>query len=306
MNAPRFTVVGEDRDAVEDAVVETRSQRERDLIELDSNADTAGEELDLDVARNPVDDAAASPDDGRVRDPFEVPPVPTIPTSHPRVSESVRYMLDRYGMTSATEFPSTIAVVSALRKEGVTTVSQSVAEVLGVDFGYTVCWVDLSWAGGVPAPRRGLRGRRRHRRDRSPGDARRPGILDVVGGELALDDVLRTSPDSKVAHLDAGRTSESLREITRSVEIHDLFDELMSRFEIVVFDSAPVSENSSALSLIQCAEAYVFVTQYGATTAQQVDDATEMLDPLPVMGAVLNAYRSRTPRFIRRFFTAER
>lgn len=275
-----------------------------DLTDLD-DLDLAVGARDDDRSEDASDDSEAPATDASKDADVRASGSASVTKSHPRISEAVRYLLDRYGMTSATEFPSAISVVSALRKEGVTTVSRSLAEVLSVDFGYTVCWVDVSWAEGAPQRQRGLRHRVSGLR-RSDDGARLPGLLDVVGGEAQLDDVIRTSDETRVSYLHAGNTSTSLREVTRSVELHDLFDELSSKFEIVVFDSAPVADNSSALSLIQLAEAYVFVTHHGATTTQQVSEAVRLLEPVPSMGAVLNAYRSRTPRFIRRFFPAER
>lgn len=311
MSAQRFTVVGGDESPADDVAVETRPLSDRDVavdVAVDLDLERI-EDRDVDLA-DAVDlddldvdaDAESSDEDDPNGDRELVPASPVLPTSHPRVSEAVRYLLDRYEMTAAKEFPSAIAVVSALRKEGVTTVSQSLAEVLSVDFGYTVCWVDVSWAQGAPLPQRGLR----RRRDRPRRGSRSPGILDVLGGDAVLEDVMNTSVETQVVHLGAGSTSLPLREVTRSIELQDLFDELKSRFEILVFDSAPVAENSSALSLIQQAEAYVFVTQHGATTTQHVSEAVRMLDPLPAMGAVLNSFRNRTPAALRRFFPAER
>src|ERR1700754_613368 len=63
----------------------------------------------------------------------------------PPVTESIRYMLARLRLDGA-ELPKRLGVTSALRGEGVTYITRSLALVLASDASKNVCIVDLNWA----------------------------------------------------------------------------------------------------------------------------------------------------------------
>jgi len=187
---------------------------------------------------------------------------------HPAVINAVRYLLDRHLLTSGRPLPKTIAVVSPVGGEGVTTVSRAVAEVLSsVD---NVCWVDMGGPfGAFPA-----------------GDHSQHALRPAEG---ALP-VGRPPAERHVATADHSN-------------LDDLVERLATEYDFLVFDTPPLLSDRSFLGLLRQVDAYLLVARYGSTTISELQTITEELRPIPSIGTVLNRYRTRTPRFIRRRFS---
>lgn len=206
----------------------------------------------------------------------------------PQILDAVRYLLDRYEISERRNFPSTIAVVSALAGEGVTTVSHALADALAHDYDQRVCWVDLSWIGSSsPATRSG-----------------EPGLAELLSGDLVLADFLNHDDDAPEIVLlpPGGREERADRFNIRGIEFDDLFDELRQVFDVVVIDAPPVLANADALAALMHADSHLFVARHGSTSSGQVEEAVTELRTIPPIGAVLNGVRRRTPRWIRRRF----
>ncbi len=209
----------------------------------------------------------------------------------PQLTDAVRYLLNRYELAHAAGIPQNVAVVSALSGEGVTTVSQALAEVLAVDFSVSVCWVDFSWT----SDRGG---------SSQSGDDSGPGLYDVLLKRAVLGDALVGTPGSAVTHLPAGDITEDDRHaMVRWPELSDVVTKLRGSFDHVVFDSAPLLANSDALALLRYVDSHLLVTKHGATTMRQVKAAAAELETIPSLGALLNKYNPSTPSFVRRLFS---
>jgi Mrp family chromosome partitioning ATPase len=79
--------------------------------------------------------------------------------------------------------------------------------------------------------------------------------------------------------------------------------ELAADYRHVIFDVPPLLSDVSSLGLLRHADAYVLVVRHGSTTMKQVRALAEMLRRVSPLGVVLNDYRTRTPRFVQRFFS---
>ena len=194
----------------------------------------------------------------------------------PAVANAVRYLLDRHLLTSGRPLPKAIAVVSPVGGEGVTTVSRAIAEVLSTQNGNNVCWVDVG--SSFSGPPNG----------------------DFVTGEPP------TPPPTQLAR-EALPGSRALAERHVATGGHPDLDGLLERLaaehDFLVFDVPPLLADSSFLGLLRHADAYLLVARHGSTTINQLQTITEELRTIPSLGTVLNRYRTRTPRFIRRRFS---
>jgi protein-tyrosine kinase len=211
---------------------------------------------------------------------------------HDDVVRAIRYLLYRHELMSGSpHLPQMIAVVSASKGEGVTTVSQSLAHVLASERGTKVCWIDVSGSGDLPpALGRGSL-------------AELPGVgttLHEVRSDRALD-----KPDPAAIRLvpagDAprGRPGRSAR---GGAELDDLLNSLAAEYRHIIFDTPPLLSRVDSIGFLRHAEAYLLVAKQGSTTLKQVRTIAEELQPIPSLGAILNNHRTRTPRFVRRFF----
>ncbi len=214
----------------------------------------------------------------------------TIGATEPMVAAAIRNVLSRYELSAGQTVPRSIAVVSALRGEGVTTISKSLAHVLASDFSATVCWVDLSWAGSGGSSSR-------------ESESQHPGICELLTGELTIQDALEPSDNARLSLLSAGRVSDGHRyALSRSAKLGDALQDLKDQFDFVIFDTAPVLTSGDALALLLHADACLLVARHGVTTAGQIAATAHELQKIPTIGAILNQHRSKTPRFVRRLF----
>lgn len=193
--------------------------------------------------------------------------------NHPAVINAVRYAIDRYLLTSGGPLPRAIAVVSPVGGEGVTTVSRAFAEILSTQNNDNVCWVDVG--------------------------ASFTGLPD---GNLVIDKPSTNQPTRGVL---PGRQPLAERRVdtTDHPNLDDLLERLTAEYDFVIFDVPPLLSDRSFLGLLRHADAYLLVARHGSTTINQLQTLTEELRTIPSLGTVLNHYRTRTPRFIRRRFS---
>ena len=214
---------------------------------------------------------------------LEVAP-PSRLDSPPQVTQAVRYLLSRHELSTGQALPQRIAVVSALGGEGVTTVSRALTEVLSSDADASVCWIDLNGATG--------RG------------ARKPPILELKPRraiEGTTGSPARLEPDSSWRVADEGGALPGEAGHGRA-ELDELLGKLAAEYQHIVLDMPPLLASGDGLGLLRHADSYILVTRQGANTLAQVSTVASELATIPSLGAVLNDYRTRTPRFVRRFF----
>jgi Mrp family chromosome partitioning ATPase len=184
-----------------------------------------------------------------------------------------------------------IAVVSASEGEGVTTVSRTLAEILAAERGTRVCWIDVAGSDALP-PALG----------RGP-LAEPPGIGTIMS-EAPQGRAL-VKPDHSGIHLvqasDVPR-GQSAGPPQGAAELDNLLNSLAAEYRHVIFDTPPLLSRVDSVGYLRHAEAYLLVTKQGSTTLKQIRMISEELRPIPSLGAILNVHRTRTPRFVRRFF----
>ena len=199
------------------------------------------------------------------------------------VDLAIGKVVTRYEFVNERPLPNSIAVASAVSGEGVTTVANGLARTLSQDFGAEVCVINAH----TPS---------------LPGTV---GIHEVIAGRLPLAQaVVESDTQPGVFDLGLGQAPDDMRRlIVRSSAWTDLVKQLESRFDYCVFDLAPINAAPDQLALARHTRAYLLVARAGATDRDQVRVAAHELRNLPMVGAILNMQRNRTPAFVRRFFT---
>ena len=215
-------------------------------------------------------------------------PVPNPLTSPvpPPAGEAIRQLLNRFEMSTGQQLPAVIAVASALRGEGVTTLSRSLASILATDLDADVVWIDLSWSAPASKP---------------PSVRPIPGVSEVLRGSTKLSQATMSDPaQARLRLIPLGdQTRGDQARLARSPRLADMIMELTETNRHVVIDAGAVLDSTEAPVVVRQADAYLLVVRQGTSTIRQVQIATEELSAVPLLGAVLNQHRTRTPSFIR-------
>lgn len=205
-----------------------------------------------------------------------------IPTE---LAEAIRSVLNRNELRAGS-LPKAIVVASAVKGEGVTTVSQALATILAQETGQFVCWVDCSWLAddaGTPSPDR-------------------PNLIDMLADNSRLGGAFQASPElPSLVSLSPGPVPAADRnKIARSPEFEDLLEVLRLEFDHVIFDVPPLLAYANSLAIVRLADASLLVVRHRVSSRSQIRRAVEAMEPTSNIGVILNQYRTRIPSGIRR------
>jgi Mrp family chromosome partitioning ATPase len=195
------------------------------------------------------------------------------------VIENLRSMVTRIGKNG--NFPASLALMSALRGEGVTYLTQALATILAHDLSARVCLVDLNWwrPSSIPwvAPEN-------------------PGIAGVLAGKADLNDVIIPTGWKNLALLPAGKLARQERPVwSRSQELKMLFDKLRNHYDTLILDVPAILETNDSVPLSALASACCLVVRQGETHINDVQQALDEIDHLNILGVVMNCGRIATP-----------
>jgi Mrp family chromosome partitioning ATPase len=204
------------------------------------------------------------------------------------VAKSLRYLLARVDLHEG-GLPHRVALSSALKKEGVTYVTRSLAAVLAYDTDRSVVVVDMNWT--EPSGEQE--------------DERPPGLAEAVDQDLPIETVIKRTANPRLSLVSAGSSPVARRHaLAGSVALADKLDELADQFDHVLLDLPPVLASSEAMSIAQLADAFVLVVLQGVTAEAQVHAALDEMRGCEILGVVLNRYHSRIPKRIRQLIGA--
>jgi Mrp family chromosome partitioning ATPase len=198
-----------------------------------------------------------------------------------KIAASLRYLL------AQGELSNHFSLTSSIHGEGVTTVSRTLAALIAHDWRTSVCWVDLNWWKSAPPPRT--------EKDLFPNS-----IADVLIGKAKTEQLAVETSIRGLSMVVAGQFPISSRSIVaKSDGLDEIIDVLAKKFDYLVFDLPPVLASSDALTLGALGDGYLLVVRQRATSSAQVGAALRAMTTVPCLGTVLNAVRTKVPRFLR-------
>lgn len=183
------------------------------------------------------------------------------------------------------DFPKRLAVVSALREEGVTYTSLALATTIAHDLERSVCVVDLNWWW----PSRTMR----ILRDSSPG------LSSVLYGEANLENVLVHTTDPNLTLLPAGDLFPAQRPvIARGKPLHEQIQRLSEQFDHLILDIPAVLATSDAVPLASLGTDCCMVVRQGVSNSTSTGRALDEISHLSVVGVVMNQVKIATPSWL--------
>lgn len=221
----------------------------------------------------------------------------------PEVVTSFRHMLTE--RTYQGGLPARIAMIAALREEGVTYTSLALGATLASDMAVKVCVVELNW--WAPGMSRML-GQESvaepvvSKERKEQGVASLPaqqGLAGVLMGAVSLDDALIKTELPNLVLLPAGDLPPAQRHIlARSSSLKAMIDELGGRFDHLILDVPAVLLTSDAIALSALGDASCIVIRQGVTQAASVRRALDNVKSNSMLGVVLNQSSLKTPRWL--------
>jgi capsular exopolysaccharide synthesis family protein len=189
-------------------------------------------------------------------------------------SESIRTLRSSILMSDVDQPPKVVHFTSARPGEGKTTIAMSVA-VSAAFAGLKVVFVDA--------------------------DLRRPaasgllklekekGLVDLLTGDAAIENVLKYRKDLKLMIIPAGSKSLTPSDLLSSERMKMLATHLKESFDYVVLDTPPVGPVADAVILAKTADTTVLVVQWAATPRELVEASLKQLSTHKrVAGVVFN------------------
>lgn len=203
---------------------------------------------------------------------------------------SLRHMVTK--LNRVQKMPTRIAVVSALRQEGVSYVTQALATIMAHDLSRRICLVDLNW--WWPSTAMGELARHY------------PGLLPLLHGELSWESAIAQTNHPQLSILPAGILPTMQRPVlARSTALQTLITELSQHFDHLLFDVPAILSTSDAIPLASLSDACCLVVQQGISSRATVKRATAEIDHLPMLGVVMNRVQVATPPWLLKWIPQE-
>ncbi|MFM2042045.1 MAG: hypothetical protein RLY86_621 [Pseudomonadota bacterium] len=158
--------------------------------------------------------------------------------------------------------PQTLAVTSTYPGEGKTSTALSLA-VFAASLGQRVVVVDFDIRRPMVQAQLGL-----------PPEA---GLLEVLRGECALEEVLEVDPEFGLSVLGAGR-GENVADLLDARRIRTLIRMLAQTHDLIIFDTAPALAVADTRMICQQVDGVVFAVRWASTARRAVQGAIAQLD----------------------------
>ena len=200
-------------------------------------------------------------------------------SSHPKsmVAECSRAIRTNLLFMSPDKPFKSLLIASSMAKEGKTTTAVSLSITMA-QAGSRVILVDCD-----------LRRPRVHKSFQLPNEF---GLSSVIVGEAQLDDVIAHSPIQNLDVLVCGAIPPNPAELFHAVKFKEIFEELKTRYDKVIFDSPPVGAVTDAVILGSQVDGALLVIKTGVTHREATKRAVRALTDAHthLYGVVLNDF----------------
>ena len=119
-----------------------------------------------------------------------------------------------------------------------------------------------------------------------------PGVIDYLFNQATLDEIIRPTELRDMYYVSSGTIPPNPSEMLASKDMQDLIKELRNRFDIVLFDSAPVVAVTDSEILASLVDATILVVSSEFTHWDLMEKAAELIKTgsNTFIGAVLNNF----------------
>ena len=123
---------------------------------------------------------------------------------------------------------------------------------------------------------------------------RRPGLIEVLSGEVTRAEVLHPTSQERLTLMPCGGRRTTNPELVASAALPRLLQELIQEFSVVIVDGPPLSAGIDAFAIGAACENTLMILRHGKTDMRMAKAKLNLLRRLPLrtVGVVLNDVRS--------------
>jgi capsular exopolysaccharide synthesis family protein len=135
---------------------------------------------------------------------------------------------------------------------------------------------------------------RRGELHRTFGTERRPGLLDYLTGELAMEQLLRPTSHALLQLITGGSRKRNAPELLGTPRMRELFAAMREQFDMVIVDTPPLGAGIDPFVLSTLTGNLMLVVRAGSTERDMTEAKLQIVDQLPIrlVGAVMNDVRA--------------
>ena len=206
-------------------------------------------------------------------------PLMTFP---PKVVAPLRHMIARTARSEP--LPERLAMMAALRQEGVSYLSLALATTIAHDMETTVCVVELNW--------------------QRPSEilasvSENGGLTAVLTKKLPLSEAITPTGLPNLSLLPAGNMdAEYHSSVARSSMLKKSIEQLSQQFDHLILDIPAILACDDAIPLASLSTASCLVVRQGVTSIEDARLALDDVDHLSILGVIMNQVHLYTPSLI--------
>jgi polysaccharide biosynthesis transport protein len=127
----------------------------------------------------------------------------------------------------------------------------------------------------------------------------KPGVTDVLEGDISLTDAVQSTDIENLDVLTCGELHGRPSQLLESVAIKSLITEASENYDLVIIDTPPLSACADAATLAKQSDGIMLVTRPGFTLKETLSRSVSELtrNRIPILGVVVNGMTSQTEKY---------
>lgn len=109
------------------------------------------------------------------------------------------------------------------------------------------------------------------------GISRKPGLSDILNGEIAVEDLIKKPVLGNLYVITSGTLISSPTEFLSSAKFKEIINKLKSKFDYIIFDTPPVMNVTDSCILGSICDAVLLVVKEGVTPKNMIEECFTML-----------------------------
>jgi capsular exopolysaccharide synthesis family protein len=192
-------------------------------------------------------------------------------------SEAIRRLKNNLTYQYGERPPKTIAVTSAEKSDGKSTIVSNLAAAFAED-GFKTLVVDVDF--------------RRPKLHTYFGCENAPGLTDYLAGRISIRNLIKDTDLNKLKIITSGTTTRTPDAIVSSKEFREFLAGMDNIFDTIIFDTPPFGIISDSTALLKKAEATILVAKYRKTNRGVLQKTLEELERIDanICGIVVNSF----------------